>query len=118
MQHYSLRSYSIGFSLALALSLSAFGLVWAHRSHAFLSQTSLIACILTLAVIQLFVQLVFFLHVGQEQKPRWNLAVFLGALLVIGIVVGGSLWIMSNLDYHMTSSPQEMQKYLNGQDDL
>lgn len=53
------------------------------------------------AISQLLVQLIFFLHLGRESKPRWNILVFLFAALVVLIVVVGSLWIMNNLDYHM-----------------
>jgi cytochrome o ubiquinol oxidase operon protein cyoD len=60
-----------------------------------------IPAIVVLAVVQFVVQLVFFLHLGRETKPRWNLMAFLFMLLVVFIVVVGSLWIMANLDYNM-----------------
>lgn len=118
MQHYTLRSYIAGFAGALLLTTISFGLVWAHIHNDFMSETAVIATILCLAIVQLFVQLIFFLHIGQEKNPRWNIAVFSSALLVICIVVLGTLWIMSNLNYNMMSSPQEMQKYLDSQDSL
>jgi cytochrome o ubiquinol oxidase operon protein cyoD len=69
-----------------------------------------LAIINGLAVVQLFVQLYFFLHMGDESKPRWNLMAFLFMLLVLVIVVFGSLWIMKNLDYHM--SPSDTSNYM------
>jgi cytochrome o ubiquinol oxidase operon protein cyoD len=56
-----------------------------------------------LAVGQLLVQLGLFLHMGSEPKPRWNLMATLFSLMVVIIVVGGSLWIMNNLNYNMMS---------------
>ena len=38
--------------------------------------THLIYTIIGLALIQAIVQLIFFLHVGQEAKPRWELIIF------------------------------------------
>lgn len=97
------RSYIVGFMLSLALTFAAFEAVWAHLSHGLLSTSLLIAALLVLAAAQLMVQLLFFLHLGSETKPRWNLASLLFASLVLLIIVGGSLWIMKNLDYHMNS---------------
>ena len=53
------------------------------------------------AVMQLLIQLIFFLHLNSESKPRWNLTVFLFIILIVGILVIGTLWIMYNLDYNM-----------------
>jgi cytochrome o ubiquinol oxidase operon protein cyoD len=50
---------------------------------------------------QAILQLVFFLHLGLESKPHWNLITFLFLVLVIVIIVSGSLWIMYNLNYNM-----------------
>jgi cytochrome o ubiquinol oxidase subunit IV len=56
---------------------------------------------------------VFFLHLGRETRPRWKLAVFLFMLGVILILVFGSLWIMTNLNYRMM--PKQMVQYMNSQ---
>ena len=58
-------------------------------------------------------QLIFFMHLGRETKPRWKLAVTLMMILVVSILVGGSLWIMSNLTYRMT--PTQEENYMNNQ---
>lgn len=85
-------------------------------THQRLTADTVIGIILGLAVVQLFVQLIFFLHLGRESRPRWNLAMLLFAFMIIGIVAGGSLWIMSNLNVRMT--PQQINKYMNDQDGL
>lgn len=93
----SYSSYVIGFSLSLLLTLAAFGLV----IYDLLSGGELIAAIVGLAALQLLVQLVFFLHLGKETKPRWNLIAFVSMLVILLVIVVGSLWIMKNLDYNM-----------------
>lgn len=104
--HGSYLSYSIGFVLSIVLTLGAY---YAVVEKVF-SGREIAAAIIGLAVAQLFVQLFFFLHLGRESKPRWNLMMFLFAALVVVIVVFGSIWIMDNLDYHMM--PQDMDEYM------
>jgi cytochrome o ubiquinol oxidase operon protein cyoD len=69
--------------------------------HHLLPLNLTIIAVVILAVMQLLVQLVFFLHLGGESKPRWNLMAFMFTLLVVAILVAGTLWIMYNLDYNM-----------------
>lgn len=97
-----MKSYVSGFIISLLLTLTAFALVAQHidSSQDALSDNVLIPVVIGLAIIQLIVQLVFFLHLGREKKPRFNLTAFLFMLLVVVLLVGGSLWIMANLDYH------------------
>ena len=105
----SLRSYVVGFIASVFLTVLAYLVV---TGHGFDTQI-IIAIIMGLAVIQLAVQLVFFLHFGQESNPRWNIAAFIFMILVVSIIVGGSLWIMNNLNYNM--SPSEMNQYMTQQ---
>ncbi len=59
----------------------------------------LLAAFVLFAVLQLVVQLYYFLHMSEEARPRWNLQVLCFALVVVAIVVGGTLWIMYNLSH-------------------
>jgi cytochrome o ubiquinol oxidase subunit IV len=114
----SMRSYVIGFVLSIALTLVAYFFVNAHvtTGHHDFSHHFLIGLIMLLASIQLIVQLVFFLHLDREPRPYWNLQVMLFAAGVIAIVVIGSIWIMSNLNYRMM--PSEVNRYMRSQDSL
>ena len=102
-------SYSIGLVLAIALTLVAFGLVFARAESA----TFIIAAILTLAMIQLAVQLIFFLHLGQGENSRWNFILFAFTFFGILVVVIASIWIMNHLNYNMT--PMQVNQYTNEQ---
>ena len=106
------KSYTIGFLVSVVLTIGAYLLVVNHVW----SGWALVFALVALAVIQLFVQLVFFLHLSAKSHARWNLFVFLFMLLVVLIVVIGSLWIMHNLNYRMT--PEQVRTYLNSQDSL
>lgn len=96
----TLRTYSIGFALSLILTLAAFGVAQWHQDsgHVYPPHEVALLLLVCLAVIQLFVQLALFLHVGRESKPHWNLAALAFALTVVVILIGGTLWIMHNLE--------------------
>jgi cytochrome o ubiquinol oxidase operon protein cyoD len=101
-----------GFILSLVLTITAYLFVERHvaTNHAAFSHETLVWVIISLALVQLIVQLFFFLHLGQESKPYWNLTIFLFTLPVLIILVFGSLWIMNHLNYNMM--PAEVNEYL------
>lgn len=72
------------------------------------------------STLQAVIQLIFFFHVGLRNKPRWHMITLFFTLLVILIVIAGTLWITSNLNYNMmpemnmqeTKMPEmKMQEY-------
>lgn len=93
----SLNPLYFGFFGSLIFLFAAYFLV---TRHAF-SGIHLIICVVALGAFQALLQLVFFFHLGVEEKPRWGLMTFLFMLLIIVILMGGTLWIMNNLDYNM-----------------
>jgi len=107
----TLRTYVTGFIFSVGLTLAAYILV---VNHAF-SKWALAFAVALLALVQFMVQLVFFLHLGQDTKPRFKVGVFLFMLLVVLIIVVGSLWIMHSLNYRMDMSPKRIQDYMNAQ---
>ena len=93
--------YSIGLLLAAVLTATSFwvantSLLWAAGIPLGLA---------VLAIAQMGVHLVFFLHITTGPDNTNNvLALAFGVLIVI-LVVGGSLWIMANLNDNMSVSP-------------
>lgn len=108
--HGTARSYTAGFALSLILTLAAYLIV----SNNVFSGWALVYALTALAVTQLAAQLIFFLHLGRESRPRWNLTVMLFALMVVFIVVFGSLWIMKNLQYNHVhgGSPSQTNQFI------
>lgn len=108
--HGTVRSYTAGFVLSLILTLAAYLLV----TRNVFSGWGLVFALAGLAVTQLLAQLLFFLHLGRESRPRWNLTVMLFAVMVVAILVFGSLWIMKNLQYNHTHilSPTATDKFI------
>ena len=101
----SVRAYVIGFALSLVLTLASYVIATKELAHGW----GLIYALSVLAVTQLFVQLVFFLHVGRESKPRWNTTALLFAAMVVLIIVFGSLWIMKGLQYYHGKAPSTQE---------
>lgn len=102
----SLASYTAGFILSILLTILAYSTVTRHS----LVGNGLVFVLLALAITQAVVQLLFFLHVGSETRPRWRLLMLFLMLIFAMILILGSIWIMYNLNYRMT--PQQMDKYM------
>lgn len=108
------KSYVLGFVYSVFLTLSAYSLV----VYDVLSGWTVAFIILALAVLQLSVQLFYFLHLDQEKKPRWNMISFFFAVQTVLIVVLGSVWIMVNLSYHHAHqrTPEQVERYIQEQE--
>lgn len=65
------------------------------------SGTTMSFILMGLAALQAVVQLLFFFNLKTEKAPHWYWIMFLFTILIMVVVVGGSLWIMSNLNYNM-----------------
>ncbi len=105
-------SYVTGFGLSIILTLMAYLAVqqgWAKGEV-------LVFGIVGLALVQMVIQFYFFLHLGQEAKPRWNLQFLFITAGIIAMVVLGSLWIMYHLNYLMM--PSEMNNYLMKEENI
>jgi cytochrome o ubiquinol oxidase subunit IV len=93
----------LGFAILLtAISFFVAGtdLVW---------QPSIPVALVVLAIAQMGVHLVFFLHITTGPDNTNNvLALAFGVLIVI-LLMGGSLWIMANLNHNMMPMDQIMQ---------
>ncbi len=101
-EHGSTKSYVIGFLLSLLFTVIPYSLVIKQT----VSGNTLLATILGFAVLQMIIQITFFLHLGRGPKPKWNLFFFISTVGIILVVVGGSIMIINNLHYNMSSSDQ------------
>lgn len=95
--HGTVKSYIVGFLLSIVLTFAAFALVMENM----LTGVAAYAALSTLAVVQLIIQVTFFLHLNTRPRMRWNVISFVFTVIVVGILVAGSLWIMYNMNYNM-----------------
>ncbi|MCH8686636.1 cytochrome o ubiquinol oxidase subunit IV [Pedomonas mirosovicensis] len=106
--HGSLKSYIVGFILSLVLTALSFGAVMTGA----VSKDMIVPAITILAVIQLLVQLVFFLHLGAAPEQRNNTVIFILTVMLIATIVGGSLWVMHNANVNMMPTQMSVERAL------
>lgn len=98
------KLYTIGFVSSLLLTFFSFYLV----AYSALPPKTLYLVIASLAIAQIFVQLVFFLHLNTHPNSTWNLLSFLFTLVVVLVLVIGTMWIMYNLYAKMDMNMMSM----------
>jgi cytochrome o ubiquinol oxidase subunit IV len=100
-----LIGYVVGLGLAVLLTAVSFfvagtDLVW---------QPSIPVAIIVLAIAQMGVHLVFFLHITTGADNTNNVLALAFGIMIVVLVIGGSLWIMANLNHNMMPMDQMMQ---------
>ena len=104
--HGTLKSYVVGFILSLGLTVLSFGAVMTGV----LPRDMILPAITLLAVVQVLVQLLFFLHLGTAPEQRNNTVIFLLTALLIVIVVALSLWVMHNANVNMMPTQMSIER--------
>lgn len=95
--HGSYRSYLTGFILSAVLTAIPFALVMTGA----LPTGATIAVVIGFAVVQIVVQMVYFLHMNPRSEGGWNLLALAFTLIILVIVIAGSLWVMHHLEVNM-----------------
>ncbi|MCZ2328038.1 cytochrome o ubiquinol oxidase subunit IV [Bartonella sp. F02] len=93
-------SYLIGFVLAVFLTLGSFLPVMYGILDSWAISTKVIYLI-GMALIQITVQIVFFLHLNSGPDAKWNLGTLYFAAACVFIIIGGTWWAISHLNYNM-----------------
>jgi len=97
--------YLIGLGLATLLTVVAFfisgtSLVW---------QPSIPIALIVLAIAQMGVHLVFFLHITSGPESYNNVLALMFGVLIVFLLIVGSLWIMTHLNHNMMPMERIMQ---------
>jgi cytochrome o ubiquinol oxidase operon protein cyoD len=95
--HGTVGSYIIGFVLSVILTAIPFYLTMNHMMPA----ASLIPALVIIGAVQMIVHLVFFLHMNTSSGQYWNNMAFAFTVIIVGILIVGSLWIMYHLNMNM-----------------
>lgn len=101
-EHGTMKSYVIGFILSLVFTFISYYMVVNQTVRGSL----LLATILAFAVLQMIIQIIFFLHLGRGPKPLYNVVFFISTVGIILLVIGGSIMIINNLHYNMAPLDQ------------
>jgi cytochrome o ubiquinol oxidase operon protein cyoD len=103
--HWVLNS-NIGLGLSVLLTLAAFLLAGTHHV---LYGPAIPDALIVLAIAQMGVHLVFFLHVTTGPDNTNNVLALAFGVLVVFLIVAGSIWIMTHLNGNMMPMEQMMQ---------
>ena len=100
-----IQTYLIGLGLATLLTVVSFfiagtNLVW---------QPSIPVALAVLAIAQMGVHLVFFLHITTGPDNLNNVMALAFGVLIVLLIMTGSLWIMYHLNHNMMPMEQIMQ---------
>jgi cytochrome o ubiquinol oxidase subunit IV len=94
----TVRLYLTGFTLAILLTAIPFGVV-ASRA---LPVAATFGVILVAAIVQILVHLRYFLHLSFSRGNEWFLLSLVFTFVIIALMVGGTIWIMWDLNAEMT----------------
>ncbi|AGB44981.1 cytochrome o ubiquinol oxidase subunit IV [Mesorhizobium sp. CO1-1-7] len=94
-----LSGYLLGFGLAILLTIASFLAAQTNLIY----QPAVISALVVLAVAQMGVHLVFFLHLTTGRDNTNNVLALAFGVLIVALVVLGSVWIMAHLDQNMAA---------------
>ena len=98
----SYLSYTVGLGLAIVATIASFTV----------AQTNLLwppgipVGLIVLALAQIGVHLVFFLHLGSGPDSTNNILALAFGVLIVFLIITGSVWIITNLNSSMMPMPQ------------
>jgi cytochrome o ubiquinol oxidase subunit IV len=99
------RGYLLGLGLATLLTIASF---WADQTREIYA-SGLAVALLVLAVAQIGIHLVFFLHITTDPDNENNILALAFGVLIVCLIVFGSLWVMLHLNHNLMPMNQLMQ---------
>jgi cytochrome o ubiquinol oxidase operon protein cyoD len=106
--HITVGGYVTGFVLSVVLTAIPF---WLVMAKVFESSTVTIFVILAFAMVQIYVHMVFFLHMTSKAEGGWAWMSLIFMLVLLVIMLSGSIWIMHHLQTHtMPLTPEQVRK--------
>ena len=106
--HITVRGYVTGFVLSVILTAIPF---WLVMDKVFASSTATTFVILGFAMVQIFVHMVFFLHMTSTAEGGWTWMSLIFTVVLVVITLSGSLWVMYHLKTNMMPpSLEQMRK--------
>jgi len=107
--HDSMFSETLSYVLGLGLALVLTGISFWVASTSALWGPGVAVGLVVLAIAQMGVHLVFFLHINTAPDNTNNVLALAFGVLIVALVIAGSLWIMDHLNQNMMPMHQMMQ---------
>ncbi|HWV21783.1 MAG TPA: cytochrome o ubiquinol oxidase subunit IV [Devosia sp.] len=96
--HGTRRTYLIGFALSVVLTAIPF---WLVMNNVIADTMIATLVIMAFGVVQIFVHMVYFLHMNTKSEGGWTMMAAIFTIIVIVIALSGSLWVMFHLNTNM-----------------
>ena len=100
--------YTTGLFLAVVLTATSF---WVANTS-LLWGPGVALGLVVLAIAQMGIHLVFFLHITTAPDNTNNVLALAFGILIVFLVIAGSLWIMTNLNENMMLPPELMDMHM------
>ncbi|MXP65046.1 cytochrome o ubiquinol oxidase subunit IV [Roseomonas sp. M0104] len=100
--HGTLKGYLTGFALAVILTAIPF---WLVMGDVFANPQVTAFGIMALAVVQVIVHMVYFLHMNTRSEGGWTMLALIFTIVIVAITLSGSLWVMYHLNANMMPMP-------------
>jgi cytochrome o ubiquinol oxidase operon protein cyoD len=104
--HSNILSETIAYVIGLALALILTGVSFWVASTGVLWGPGVAAGLVVLAIAQMGVHLVFFLHITSGPDNTNNVLALAFGVLIVFLVMIGTIWIMSHMNANMMPGPE------------
>ncbi|NUT01063.1 MAG: cytochrome o ubiquinol oxidase subunit IV [Sphingomonas sp.] len=104
--HDSLVSETISYVIGLGLALLLTGVSFWAASTGSLWGPGVAVGLVVLAIAQMGVHLVFFLHITSGPDNTNNVLALAFGVLIVFLVMIGTIWIMAHMDANMAPGPE------------
>jgi cytochrome o ubiquinol oxidase operon protein cyoD len=101
----TIRDYVLGLLLSAALTVTSFYVVWTDLIWA----PGIPIALAVLAIAQMGVHLVFFLHITTAPDNTNNVLALAFGVLIVALIIAGSIWIMNHLNHNMMPMEHTMK---------
>jgi cytochrome o ubiquinol oxidase operon protein cyoD len=106
--HYNIVSETIAYVIGLGLALVLTGVSFWVASTGVLWGPGVAVGLVVLAIAQMGVHLVFFLHITSGPDNTNNVLALAFGVLIVFLVMIGTIWIMGHMDANMMPDPALM----------
>ena len=99
--HSTFSGYMIGFALSVVLTAIPF---WLVMNNVISNRTTAVLVLGGLAVVQILVHMVYFLHMNGKVEGGWTMLSTLFTVVFVAIAIAGTLWVMFHMNTNMMPS--------------
>ncbi|WP_066272272.1 cytochrome o ubiquinol oxidase subunit IV [Hydrogenophaga palleronii] len=109
--HSTFSGYMIGFVLSVVLTAIPF---WLVMNNVITNRTTAVLVLGGLAVLQILVHMVYFLHMNGKVEGGWTLLSTIFTVVFVAIAIAGTLWVMFHMNSNMMPSHEMHGQLLHG----